>query len=75
MFVLFVSELNYYLTTEVHPELFVDISRGQKLKINIDITFPRVSCTCKYKGQGFRQKKGGGKIQVPNSLHLNTLAS
>ncbi|XP_064652383.1 endoplasmic reticulum-Golgi intermediate compartment protein 3-like [Lineus longissimus] len=45
MLILFVSELNYYLTTEVHPELFVDISRGQKLKINIDITFPRVSCT------------------------------
>ncbi|RUS73051.1 hypothetical protein EGW08_019189 [Elysia chlorotica] len=44
MFVLFVSELNYYLTLEVHPELFVDTSRGQKLRINIDIVFPKMAC-------------------------------
>ncbi|ELU16969.1 hypothetical protein CAPTEDRAFT_192533 [Capitella teleta] len=45
MFVLFVSEFNYYLTTEVHPELFVDTARGQKLKINVDMTFPTVGCS------------------------------
>ncbi|XP_070209579.1 endoplasmic reticulum-Golgi intermediate compartment protein 3-like isoform X2 [Littorina saxatilis] len=44
MVVLFVSELNYYLTKEVHPELFVDTSRGQKLRINIDITFAHLPC-------------------------------
>ncbi|XP_014679210.1 PREDICTED: endoplasmic reticulum-Golgi intermediate compartment protein 3-like [Priapulus caudatus] len=44
MVILFVSELNYYLTTEVHADLFVDTSRGQKLRINMDVTFPRVSC-------------------------------
>ncbi|KAK3747231.1 hypothetical protein RRG08_005867 [Elysia crispata] len=44
MFVLFISELNYYLTLEVHPELFVDTSRGQKLRINIDIVFPKMAC-------------------------------
>ncbi|XP_012945396.1 endoplasmic reticulum-Golgi intermediate compartment protein 3 [Aplysia californica] len=44
MCVLFVSELNYYLTKEVHPELFVDTSRGQKLRINIDIVFPNMAC-------------------------------
>ncbi|CAG5125691.1 unnamed protein product, partial [Candidula unifasciata] len=44
MFILFVSELNYYLTLEVHPELFVDTSRGQKLRINIDIVFPKMAC-------------------------------
>ena len=47
MFVLFISELNYYLTLEVHPELFVDTSRGQKLRINIDIVFPKMACGCK----------------------------
>ncbi|PVD32633.1 hypothetical protein C0Q70_08076 [Pomacea canaliculata] len=44
MFTLFVSELNYYLTKEVHPELFVDTSRGQKLRINVDITFHHLPC-------------------------------
>jgi len=47
MFTLFVSELNYYLTKDVQQELFVDTSRGQKLKINIDITLMKVGCMCK----------------------------
>lgn len=42
--VLFLSELNYYLTLEITEELFVDVSRGEKLRINIDVTFPKVSC-------------------------------
>lgn len=44
MVVLFVSELNYYLTTEVSPELFVDTTRHQKLRINVDIYFPKLPC-------------------------------
>jgi len=47
MFALFVSELNYYLTKDVQQELFVDTSRGQKLKINVDVTFMKVGCMCK----------------------------
>lgn len=45
MFALFISELNYYLTPEVTEELFVDVSRGEKLRINIDVTFPKISCS------------------------------
>lgn len=44
MVILFMSELNYYLTYEVTPELFVDTSRGQKLKINIEVKFPVLPC-------------------------------
>nr|XP_009860519.1 endoplasmic reticulum-Golgi intermediate compartment protein 3-like [Ciona intestinalis] len=44
MLLLFLSELKYYLTTEVNSELFVDMSRGNKLSINMNVTFPLVPC-------------------------------
>lgn len=44
MLLLFFSELKYYLKTEIGEELIVDISRGQKLRINIDVVFHRMSC-------------------------------
>jgi len=43
---LFFSELVYYLSTDVQPELFVDTTRGEKLRINMDITFPKLPCSC-----------------------------
>jgi len=44
MITLFISELTYYLSTEVQPELFVDTTRHQKLRINLDIYFPKLGC-------------------------------
>lgn len=43
---LFLSEFSAFLQTDVRPELLVDTSRGEKLKINFDITFPRMACAC-----------------------------
>ncbi|XP_066594196.1 endoplasmic reticulum-Golgi intermediate compartment protein 3 isoform X2 [Prorops nasuta] len=44
MAVLFLSEVNYYLTPSLSEELFVDTSRGSKLRINLDIVIPTISC-------------------------------
>lgn len=44
MGILFLSEVNYYLTPTLSEELFVDTSRGSKLRINLDIIVPSISC-------------------------------
>lgn len=44
--ILFFSEFAYYLQTEVTPQLYVDNSRGEKLRINLDIVFPDLPCGC-----------------------------
>eukprot|EP00123_Amoebidium_parasiticum_P000794 comp11697_c0_seq1/m.6245 comp11697_c0_seq1/g.6245 ORF comp11697_c0_seq1/g.6245 comp11697_c0_seq1/m.6245 type:complete len:411 (-) comp11697_c0_seq1:156-1388(-) len=44
MIVLFVSELRYFLSTEVTDELRVDTSRGEKMRINIDVTMHNLPC-------------------------------
>ncbi|KAL6257406.1 hypothetical protein P5V15_010978 [Pogonomyrmex californicus] len=44
MGILFLSEVNYYLTPTMSEELFVDTSRGSKLRINLDIIVPTISC-------------------------------
>lgn len=41
---LVLSELNAYLTPQLTEELFVDTTRGHKLKINLDIIIPTISC-------------------------------
>ncbi|KAK9073947.1 hypothetical protein SSX86_006545 [Deinandra increscens subsp. villosa] len=45
MLFLVFSELAMYLQTVTETKLVVDTSRGEKLKINFDISFPAVSCT------------------------------
>ncbi|XP_068083319.1 endoplasmic reticulum-Golgi intermediate compartment protein 3 [Anabrus simplex] len=44
MILLFASELQDYLSPNISEELFVDISRGPKLRINLDFIIPRISC-------------------------------
>jgi len=40
---LFFSEVAMYLTTGVQPELFVDTTRGERLRINMDIIFSQIA--------------------------------
>jgi hypothetical protein len=42
---LFVTELSLYMQVETSDRLFVDISRGEKLRINFDVTFPHIPCS------------------------------
>ncbi|KAG0480371.1 hypothetical protein HPP92_011229 [Vanilla planifolia] len=45
MFLLFVSELRLYLHLVTETKLVVDTSRGERLRINFDITFPALACS------------------------------
>ncbi|XP_046547379.1 endoplasmic reticulum-Golgi intermediate compartment protein 3-like [Haliotis rubra] len=73
MFILFVSEFNYYLTKEVQPELFVDTSRGQKIRINIDIVFSKLPCA--YLSIDAMDVSGEQQIDVDHNLFKQRLDS
>ena len=42
--ILFLMEWQAYITIEIHQELFVDLSRSQKLTININMTLAKLPC-------------------------------
>jgi hypothetical protein len=44
IFYLFWSEINAYTTVHTRPDLSVDTSFGELLRINIDVSFPRLPC-------------------------------
>lgn len=48
MILLIMSELHTYLSPNITEELFVDTTRNQKLRINLDIIVPTISCNCEY---------------------------
>ncbi|XP_078382072.1 endoplasmic reticulum-Golgi intermediate compartment protein 3-like isoform X2 [Oculina patagonica] len=66
MFILFVSELSFYLSTEVTPELFVDTARGEKLRINVDVIFPKLPCV--YLSIDAMDVSGEQQIDVMHSI-------
>ncbi|KAL3830447.1 hypothetical protein ACJIZ3_019249 [Penstemon smallii] len=45
MLLLFVSELRLYLHAITETKLVVDTSRGERLRINFDVTFPALPCS------------------------------
>lgn len=44
---LLISEFNTYLTPNISEELFVDTTRSNLLKINLELFIPTISCNCK----------------------------
>lgn len=46
---LLVFEFYAYLTPNITEELFVDTTRSHKLKINLELYIPTISCNCKQK--------------------------
>ncbi|XP_073127609.1 uncharacterized protein [Henckelia pumila] len=45
MLLLFISELRLYFHTATETKLDVDTSRGERLRINFDVTFPALPCS------------------------------
>lgn len=44
---LLISEFYTYLTPNISEELFVDTTRANLLKINLELYIPAISCNCK----------------------------
>lgn len=44
IFYLVIAEWSDFRRVVVHPELVVDKSRGEKMEIHMNITFPRIPC-------------------------------
>ena len=44
MLLLFLSELRYYMKTELVDHLIVNTTRTQKMRVGFDISFPEVAC-------------------------------
>lgn len=47
MFWLLISEFYAFITPNISEELFVDTTRSHKLKINLELYIPAISCDCK----------------------------
>lgn len=45
---LLVHEFYAYIEPKISEDLFVDTTRSHKLKINLDMYIPSISCDCEY---------------------------
>lgn len=68
---LFISELSDYLTPSLTEELFVDTSRSNKLRINLDLEFPKVACS--YLSIDAMDSSGEQHSQIEHSIFKRRL--
>eukprot|EP00088_Acartia_fossae_P067311 TRINITY_DN839_c0_g1_i10.p1 TRINITY_DN839_c0_g1~~TRINITY_DN839_c0_g1_i10.p1 ORF type:complete len:390 (-),score=51.13 TRINITY_DN839_c0_g1_i10:314-1483(-) len=71
MILLFASEIREYLTPGVDEQLFVDTSKTNKLKINVDFVFPRVSCD--YLSLDAQDVSGAQHIDIEHNVYKRRL--
>lgn len=45
---LLISEFTAYIQPNISEELFVDTTRTNLLKINLELYIPKISCNCKF---------------------------
>ncbi|KYQ90746.1 endoplasmic reticulum-golgi intermediate compartment protein 3 [Tieghemostelium lacteum] len=70
---LFFSQVSLYTTTDIHHELFVDTTRGEKLKINMDITFHHLPCA--YLSLDAMDVSGEHQFDVSHTIYKKRLSS
>ncbi|CAH2066589.1 unnamed protein product, partial [Iphiclides podalirius] len=71
MILLFLSELYTYMSPNISEELFVDTSRGHKLRINFDIIVPSISCS--YLVLDAMDSSGEQHLQMDHNIHKRRL--
>ncbi|XP_023955227.2 endoplasmic reticulum-Golgi intermediate compartment protein 3 [Bicyclus anynana] len=71
MVLLILSELHTYMSPNISEELFVDTSRGHKLRINFDIIVPRISCD--YLVLDAMDSSGEQHLQMDHNIHKRRL--
>ncbi|CAH1644985.1 unnamed protein product [Spodoptera littoralis] len=71
MVLLFLSELYTYMSPNISEELFVDTSRGHKLRINLDIVVPTISCN--YLVLDAMDSSGEQHLQMEQNIHKRRL--
>jgi len=71
MFLLFSSEFRDYLTPEIDEQLFVDTSKTNKLKINVDFVFPRISCD--YLSLDAQDVSGAQHLDIEHNVYKRRL--
>eukprot|EP00052_Salpingoeca_macrocollata_P006266 m.52557 g.52557 ORF g.52557 m.52557 type:complete len:390 (-) comp15340_c0_seq1:31-1200(-) len=73
MLILFATELYFYLSVQVQPELFVDTSRNEKMRINVDIVFHAMPCA--YLSIDVMDISGEQQLDVDHNLFKKRLSS
>ncbi|CAB3231128.1 unnamed protein product [Arctia plantaginis] len=71
MILLFLSELYTYMSPNISEELFVDTSRGHKLRINLDVIVPKISCN--YLVLDAMDSSGEQHLQMEQNVHKRRL--